>query len=76
MTDVLKSANITQHENSINLVARLMLMIRMGGVPTNTVKEDILNGKRVIFANSYTTISDFLPLELVTVSNLKSHSML
>ena len=33
MTGVLKSANITQHDNSNNLVARLMLMIRIGGVP-------------------------------------------
>jgi hypothetical protein len=33
MTDVLKSANITQHDSSINLAARLMLMIRIGGVP-------------------------------------------
>ncbi len=33
MTDVLKSANITQQDNAINLVARLMLMIRIGKVP-------------------------------------------
>jgi hypothetical protein len=33
MSDVLKSADKTKHENSINLVARLILMIRIGYVP-------------------------------------------
>lgn len=42
MTDVLKLANITQQDNSINLVARLMLMIRIGKVPHEYSKGEYL----------------------------------
>ena len=46
MSDFLKSANNTQpgeHENSINLVARLMLMVRIGKVPHECSKGGYLN---------------------------------
>jgi hypothetical protein len=33
MSDFLRAADIEQHENSINLVARLLLMIKFGDVP-------------------------------------------
>jgi hypothetical protein len=46
MSDFLKSANNSQpgeHENSINLVARLMLMVRIGKVPHECSKGRYLN---------------------------------
>ena len=42
MSDFLRFADMTQHENSINLVARLLLMIKIGNVP-----HECLGGKHI-----------------------------
>lgn len=42
MSDFLKFADVTQHDNSINLVARLLLMTKIGNVP-----HECLGGKPI-----------------------------
>jgi hypothetical protein len=53
MSDFLKAADEEQHENSINLVARLLLMIKFGDIP-----HECLGGRSVRWSSG--TLSEFV----------------
>jgi hypothetical protein len=53
MSDFLKAADKEQHDNSINLVARLLLMIKFGDLP-----DEYLGGRSVRWSSG--TLSDFV----------------